>query len=492
MEEKGQLLCELWLAQRLINFKDDVKKVAALFKTPYEVYECDFSEDEYQDISEKCIAALKDKNLTEANNLLNYCEQHNIARVRIGSPYYPSALYDIPDPPYLLFCKGNVGLLRSEALISMVGTRTMTTAGKYSAFRMAYELASSGMCIVSGMALGNDSMCHAGAVAAGGKTIAVLGSGIDVVYPSQHATLYHHLVRNGHLVISEFLPGTRPYGHNFPHRNRIIAGISFGTVVVEASEKSGSLITADLAEGYGRIVFAMPGYSYTASAAGSNKLTQQGAVVTTDSATVIREYNYVKGTGTVRRRRAQVSLEACERAIEELRLETRVVDPPTDIIRLDPEIFFVSEKEPDAFPFRIKQELTDAPDSTKRAKVKRSKKKSTQGDAEEAVRDEAPGLPENDEIPEKSESIELEAADNAVLPDIRMLCGACEELGVTVDDGIARVCEVISRGDVVDAESLSREGCRTDVALQVLSILSSAGMLTEDAGGKFKLCKITE
>lgn len=487
MEEKGQMLCELWLAQRLISFRDDVRKVTSLFKTPYEAYECDFEDGEYADISERCIEALKDKNLTEANKLLNYCEQHNIARVRIGSPYYPVALYDIPDPPYLLFCKGNVGLLRSEALVAMVGTRTMTTAGKYSAFRMAYELAASGMCIVSGMALGNDSMCHAGAIAAGGKTIAVLGSGIDVIYPSQHATLYRHMAEQGHLVVSEYFPGTRPYGYNFPLRNRIIAGMTFGTVVVEAAEKSGSLITADLAENYGRIVFAMPGYAYTASAAGSNKLTQQGAVVTTDSSAVIREYNYVKGVRPLRYRRSHVSLEACDSAIAELKIEARAVDTAQEKIKLDPEIFFVSEKCSDPFPFKIKQELTEEKDKPKRNKG--SRKKTASENAKNDVRSDMPEENKNIKI---SEIKEPEASDNAVLPDLDALCNACEELGVTVDGDIRRVCEVISKSGTVDAESLSREGCKTDVALVVLSILSSAGLLSEDVGGKFKLCKITE
>lgn len=491
MEEKGQLLCELWLAQKLINFRNDIKNVTSLFKTPYEVYDCDFAEDEYPEISERCIAALKNKNLADANNLLNYCEQHNIARVRIGSPYYPPALYDIPDPPYMLFCKGNVGLLRSEALVSMVGTRTMTTAGKYSAFRMAHELAEAGMCIVSGMALGNDSMCHAGAIAAGGKTIAVLGSGVDVIYPSQHATLYHHLVRNGHLVISEFLPGTRPYGRNFPLRNRIIAGLSFGTVVVEAAEKSGSLITADLAENYGRIVFAMPGYAYTASAAGSNKLTQQGAVVTTDSSAVVREYNYIKGARPLRYRRSHVSLDGCERAIEELKIETRVVDPSPDIIKLDPEIFFVSEKGTDAFPFRIKQELTEENSSVRETAKKEQKREKNEKSRKGSARKEA-DKEERSEDPTINESRDAETPESVAVPTLEMLCGACEELGVTVDADISKVCEVISKGDEVDAESLSRNGCRTDVALQVLSILSSAGMITEGVGGKFKLCKITE
>lgn len=495
MEEKGQLLCELWLAQKLINFKNDVKRVVSLFKTPYEAYDCDFTEEEYPGISERCVRALRNKSLAEANKLLDYCEQHNIARVRIGSPNYPPALYDIPDPPYLLFCRGNVGLLRSNALVAMVGTRTMSTAGKYSAFRMSYELAASGMCIVSGMALGNDSMCHAGAIASGGKTIAVLGSGIDVIYPAQHATLYRHLVENGHLVVSEYLPGTRPYGYNFPERNRIIAGMTFGTVVVEAAEKSGSLITADLAESYGRIVFSMPGYAYTASSAGNNKLTQQGAVVTTDASAVINEYNYVKGVRPLKHRRASISLEACESAIGELKIEVRTVDSSPSRIKLDPEIFFVSDKDSDPFPFRIRQELSE--ESEKPRRRSRSEKSSSD-EAEPNGRKDAPKRTQKtkktkaDERKTDANSASEMPTDNAVLPTTKMLCAAIEELGVTVDADIEMACDVISAGAAVDAETLARSGCRTDVALQVLSLLSSAGLLTEEAGGKFLLCKITE
>ena len=263
--------------------------------------------------------------------------------------------------------------------------------------------------------------------------------------------------------------------------------MTFGTVVVEAAEKSGSLITADLAENYGRIVFAMPGYAYTASAAGSNKLTQQGAVVTTDSSAVIREYNYVKGVRPLRYRRSHVSLEACDSAIAELKIEARAVDTAQEKIKLDPEIFFVSEKCSDPFPFKIKQELTEEKDKPKRNKFLR--KKTASEDAKNDVRSDMPEENKNIKI---SEIKEPEASDNAVLPDLDALCNACEELGVTVDGDIRRVCEVISRSGTVDAESLSREGCKTDVALVVLSILSSAGLLSEDVGGKFKLCKITE
>ena len=490
MEEKGQMLCELWLAERLVKYKNDVKTVLKLFKSPYEAYDCDFCGEEFAALSKGCTEALKDKRLDGANNLLDYCEQHNIARVRIGSPYYPPALADIPDPPYLLFCRGNVGLLRANALVSMVGTRTMTTAGKYSAFRMAYELAEAGMCVVSGMALGNDSMCHAGAIAAGGKTIAVLGSGVDVVYPAQHATLYRHLVNNGHLVVSEFLPGTRPYGHNFPIRNRIIAGMSFGTVVVEAAEKSGSLITADLAEGYGRLIFAMPGYAYTESSAGSNKLTQQGAVITTDSRTVINEYNYLSGKRAVRVRKSHISLDECDKAIEELKLETRTVDPSPKVIKLDPESFFDRDSSSSAFPFSVKQELSnefaEGKKNGKTVKSEKTKKRSARKSANVSDRSDIP------DATKVNESERNEASENTVLPSPERLCAACEELGITVDADIRTVCEIISRRDVVDVESLSREGCRTEVALQMLSVLSSAGLLCEDVGGKFKLCKITE
>jgi hypothetical protein len=160
------------------------------------------------------------------------------------------------------------------------------------------------------------------------------------------------------------------------------------------------------------------------------------------------------------------------------------------VIKLDPESFFDRDRSSSAFPFSVKQELSnefaDGKKNGKTAKSEKTKKRSARKSANVSDRSDIP------DATKVNESERNEASENTVLPSPERLCAACEELGITVDADIRTVCEIISRRDVVDVESLSREGCRTEVALQMLSVLSSAGLLCEDVGGKFKLCKITE
>ena len=187
---------------------------------------------------------------------------------------YPAKLLNIYDRPAFLYVKGN--LTKDEITIAMVGSRQASTYGKYTTERISRELAIKGITIVSGLARGIDAAAHRGALAASGRTIAVMGSGLDVIYPHENKKLYADIVQNG-AVISEYPLGTPPRANNFPARNRIISGMSYGVVVVEAGEKSGSLITARLALEQGREVFAVPGSIDSASARGTNKLIKQGA-----------------------------------------------------------------------------------------------------------------------------------------------------------------------------------------------------------------------
>lgn len=188
---------------------------------------------------------------------------------------YPVLLQETAYPPPVLYLQGHPELLNSECL-AMVGSRAATAYGKRSAFGLARDLAASGVTVVSGLALGVDSEAHSGALAAKGATIGVLGCGLDVVYPRQNKELYARIRENG-LLVSEYLPGTRPEGFRFPARNRIIAGLSRGVVVVEAARKSGSLITADLALEEGRDIFAVPGQIDSLKSGGTHWLLQQGA-----------------------------------------------------------------------------------------------------------------------------------------------------------------------------------------------------------------------
>lgn len=202
---------------------------------------------------------------------------------------YPKLLQETTAPPPVLYLRGRIELLQSEC-VAMVGSRAATAYGRRSAFSLARDLARSGVTVVSGLALGVDSEAHSGALAAKGATIGVLGCGLDVVYPRQNRDLYAQIRQHG-LLVSEYLPGTRPEGYRFPARNRIIAGLSRGVVVVEAARKSGSLITAELALEGGREIFAVPGQIDSFKSGGTHWLLQQGAKLVQSADDILIELN---------------------------------------------------------------------------------------------------------------------------------------------------------------------------------------------------------
>src|SRR5579872_2993708 len=207
--------------------------------------------------------------------------------VTSSDPRYPSVLGEIFDPPILLFARGRLELLQS-IMLGVVGTRRPTPYGLAVAERLSADLAHAGMTIVSGMARGIDSAAHKGALAAGGDTIAVLGCGVDVVYPSENRKLAAELATKG-LIVSEFPMGAVAFPQNFPIRNRIISGMSVGVLVVEGAQYSGSAITAKLAMDQGREVFAVPGNITSKMSWGPNLLIKQGAKLIQDWNDVIAE-----------------------------------------------------------------------------------------------------------------------------------------------------------------------------------------------------------
>ncbi len=206
-------------------------------------------------------------------------------------PEYPALLNKITDPPPFLFYRGNVDCLHQPQL-AMVGTRKPSPSARKTAFEFAKSLAQSGIWISSGLAQGIDADCHRGALAAGGgRTIAVLGTGIDVCYPTAHQPLYDQIVAEGGLILTEFMPKTEPLAHHFPRRNRIVSGMSVGVLVVEAALKSGSLITARLAAEQGRDVLVIPGHFGNEQVAGCHQLIREGARLVTSVDDILEDLN---------------------------------------------------------------------------------------------------------------------------------------------------------------------------------------------------------
>ncbi len=209
---------------------------------------------------------------------------------------YPSALKFTADPPTVLYCRGN--MISDEICVAVVGSRRATWYGLDMAKRLSRALAGHGVTVVSGMARGVDSQAHLGAIEGGGRTIAVLGCGVDMTYPPENRELMKKIVENG-AVISEYPPGTKPVPYNFPARNRIISGLSKGVAIVEASERSGSLITADFALEQGRDVFAVPGNINSAYSTGTNRLIREGAKIVTGVEDIIDELDLGKTADTM-------------------------------------------------------------------------------------------------------------------------------------------------------------------------------------------------
>lgn len=232
---------------------------------------------------------LSNKSLDRAYEIFEFCNSKKVGILTYDDERYPGNLKKIPSPPVVLYYRGILPDFNSGFYISMVGTRTISDYGRKNAFKISYDLASAGSTIVSGMAMGIDGISHAAALEAGKNTIAVLGSGIDVCYPSQHLTLARSIVKNG-CIITEFPPHTPPARNNFPIRNRIISGLSELTIVIEGKEKSGARITAAHALEQGRALYALPGNIESSNSELTNLLLKNGAKIITTADDIIRDY----------------------------------------------------------------------------------------------------------------------------------------------------------------------------------------------------------
>ena len=218
--------------------------------------------------------------------------------VTLGDPLYPEALLHCGDPPLMFFLEGRAELLLQPA-VAVVGSRQATAQGLADAQQFARELSQAGVTVVSGLAAGIDGAAHEGALRGPGSTVAVVGTGPDIVYPRRHAALARRVTESG-LLVSEYAPGTPVLAHHFPHRNRVIAGLTLATVVIEATLKSGSLITARLAAECGREVFAVPGSIHSAQSSGCHALIRQGAQLVESARDILQALNLGHGAAPAR------------------------------------------------------------------------------------------------------------------------------------------------------------------------------------------------
>ena len=241
--------------------------------------------------SGKELKRMYENSLEEAESVIEQCER---LHYHILTPYdkeYPKMLKEIYDPPSVLYVCGELPDVDNILSIGVVGTRSATLSGKKNAYTISYDLAKAGAIIVSGGALGIDSSAHSGALMAGGKTICVLGCGINYNYLSVNAKLRYEISRHG-AVVSEYPPDVPASKYSFPKRNRIISAFSQGVLVVEAGKKSGALLTADLAESQNKDIFAVPGDIHSSFAEGTNHLIQQGAKPVINALDILEEYVY--------------------------------------------------------------------------------------------------------------------------------------------------------------------------------------------------------
>ncbi len=425
----------LWLSLACGPASAAAEALLDVFGSVEAVYEAD--EEDYGEVPElrsALVEKLLNKDLTEAREINAYCLNEGVGILTYESPLYPARLGRIQRRPIVLYYKGILKDLENEVCIAAVGTRTMTEYGSRVAYSTAYELAKAGAVVVSGMAKGVDGMAHRGALDAGGYTVAVLGCGIDRVYPAEHADLMAQIVKNG-LVITEYKPFTEPKGKHFPLRNRIISGLSQATLVVEAPAGSGALITARTALEQGREVFALPGKVGEMNSVGTNELIRDGARIVTSAADILLEYQPLY-EGKINLNRIS-SLRSIK-----FRSPVRQAAAPEPFIVTDRRIVDVIEEAVAASEERIEE--ADTP----RSEPKKKKKPSLFGKKkkEPEVRTEAPPPPPKDysSYPEKQKKILTVLADQGRQTSDRIV----NQTGLSVGDVLAELTMLEIGGEI--------------------------------------------
>lgn len=292
----GELALQVWLA---LACGTNTGTPAALLEALGDVVSIYAAEEEELEeagvTNRKVLTALCNKDLNEANAVVKWCEDYNVGILTLSDKNYPERLRSIKNPPAVLYYIGRLPDFDSRLCVATVGTRRISEYGRINAYKISYDLTKAGTVIVSGLADGIDSVCHRAALDALGSTVAVLGCGIDNVYPKHNRDLMKEIARKGTL-ITEYPPGTKPIGYNFPARNRIISGLSQATVVFEADRKSGALITAKFAADAGRAVYALPGEVGELNSLGTNDLIRSGAKILVEADDLLSDFEPITKT----------------------------------------------------------------------------------------------------------------------------------------------------------------------------------------------------
>ena len=289
----GNNLYWLWLSLHCSSHSTLFDRLIRVFRSPEEIYRAD-SADLATVAGEKSpeILRLSDKNLSDSQRIMEHCMMSDVQILSYGNAAYPARLRLLENPPLVLYVKGKLPVFEESLLITVVGTRRMSDYGKRMTFEISYDLARAGAVVVTGMALGVDGLASASAMEAGGRTLAFLGCGIDIAYPSEHAYLMRRIIESG-AVLTEYPPGTRPEGRNFPHRNRLMSGVSHGVLMVEGNRKRGAQISARVAEQQGRDVYVLPGDVDSGISEGPNLLLKNGATPIVCAEDILAKYEYM-------------------------------------------------------------------------------------------------------------------------------------------------------------------------------------------------------
>ncbi len=493
-----QTIYELWLAKKLFNHQKSVKTLCSLYSSAYDIYSMDRSEfSKLPNIGRTLAEKLADKNLDEAKEALDSVKKLGIKTLTFHSPSYPQSLKALLDPPYMLFVLGDESLLCEKFAIGAVGTRNMNRKSMYDAFFTSYELASTGALIVSGLANGVDTLSHLGALSAGGKTLAVIGTGTDVEYPRQNKILKQKIIESGGAIVSEYFPGTKPLPENFPRRNRIISALSHTLVVVEASRKSGALITARISVNIGKPVFYFRNWDYSLPEWTGE--IAKGAYPFTSCFDLLQflKNEGVCGEENIMRMKIMRDPIFCDGRMQDAGL-IKITAPgekynqPESISESNLKKNGTSNKQKTASPKR-KEENINPPYKVGEGYYEEKKLPNRFEKPDEnmsifskeyrAAYDASIGVDFEYDFKERQKQINQELAfefKKAVLEEL-------SQIGIIPDEEMLKAIELISKNDVISTDLLYLYGCNTSALLQTITLLVQIGKLNETSGNVYRV-----